>query len=72
MVCEFALCQVGRVFFFISMDAKKTILSSSMTVLLKPFTEVRIHQIKLTEDKGNYPDIKRKRKWEMGPAESYP
>lgn len=56
--------------FFISLDAKKTILSSSVYVLLQPFTEVWIHQMKLMEDKGNYTEVKRKRKWEMVPAES--
>lgn len=56
--------------FFISLDAKKTILSSSVYVLLQPFTEVWIHQMKLMEDKGNYTEVKRKGKWEMVPAES--
>lgn len=31
-----------------------------MTILLKPFTEGRIHQMKLMEDKGNYTEVQRK------------
>lgn len=70
MACEFALCQVGRVFFLFQGMPKKTILSSSTTVLLKAFTKVRIQQVKLMEDKGNYTEVKRKGKWEMVPAEN--